>query len=545
MNCKASMQRWLAAVGAAAVLVGCGGGSDGGATAASVNTSTAVGPNCVFNSIAADCTSAPGLAPYVTFTTRSPGTADAAVNTDIMAVMSEPLEPASVTTLSLSLARDNGTIVAGTAEYDATRNALLFLPATDLVAGRYVATVDASVSDRDGQSMGRPFSWSFSVDAARRDTAEQKTIQQILDRAAYRFSIPGSIVAVRDDRGRTWTTTNGYADLSARIPMQADMRFRIGSNTKTMVASLILQLADAGRVRLDAPVNTYLASEMRDYIPNYDGNRITVRHLLNHTSGIHNFTVDPVWGDAFVSDANRQWHPLELLQVANSHARDVGAPVFGSFRYSNTNYVLLGLLIGKVSGMRYEDALLNGLLLPQSLRATYVPALGNKELLAPFSRGYYFDSTGAMFDVSTRDSSTVWSSGNVVSSIQDLVRWGELLGKASLLSPDMKTQQQQYVPMDEHLQYGLGVVRDTRANLLGHQGGMIGYTSQVYHLPDTGYTLAFFYNRTLALRDYSDVMTYDVIKSMWPSRPVGSVRTLQSVTVKLPSDKKPGYMTEY
>lgn len=520
MKWKVCFSRWLTAALAAAALAGCGGGSDSPQTTASIITSSAAGPDCVFNAGVSACSSVPGVAPYVVYTTRSPGAVDAAVNTDVMAVLSEPLAPASVTAVSLTLASENGAVVAGTAEYNTARNALLFRPAGELAGGRYVATVSANVRDLDGQLMGRPYSWSFSVDAARRDTAEQKTIQQLLDRAAFRYRIPGSIVAVRDDQGRTWTTTNGYADLTFRVPMQANMSFRIGSNTKTMVSSLVLQLADSGRVRLDAPVNTYLGDEMRAYMPNYDGNRITVRHLLNHTSGIYNFTVDPVWGEAFVSDANRQWHPLELLLVANSHARDAGAPVFGSFVYSNTNYVLLGLLIAKVSGMSYEDALLNGILIPQHLRATYSPPLGNKELLAPFSRGYYVDSAGMMFDVSMRDSSTVWASGNVISSIHDLVRWGELLGKGTLLSTRMQSERLQFVPMNDRLQYGLGVVRDTQANMLGHQGGMIGYTSQVYYLPDTGYTLAFFYNRTLGLHDYSDVMTYDVVSTLWPGRPL-------------------------
>lgn len=537
-----------ATLGALAILLaGCGGSSSSSVSVSSSLAASAGGPNCLFNATSAGCAQVVGDAPYVAYSSRSDGAVDAAVNTDIVAVMSEALDPASVTAATITVTGDDQSSVTGTTEYDATRNALVFRQSQDLGARRYTATVAANVRDTTGNQMGRAYSWTFTVNPARRDTETQRSVQQILDKAAYTYRIPGSIIAIRDDQGNTWSTTNGYADLTTRAPITTNMHFRIGSNTKTFVGTLILQLADAGKVNLDASVNTYLAAEMSAYMAAYDGNRITVRHLLNHTSGMFNFTADGAWGNAFISEPYKQYFPQELLILANNHATATNAPQFGNFSYSNTNYILLGLIIKKVSGMTYEEAVANGITIPQGLASTVVPRLGDTSVPAPLARGYWEDGeTGTLHDVTIRDSSTVWASGNMISTIADLAKWGELLGKGALLSTGMQTQRMQLVPMSDHLSYGLGIVKDVPANLVGHQGGMIGYTSQVYYVPDKGYTLAFFYNRTLALHDYSDVMTYQAVNALWPTRTVTS--SAQRAAQQRPSiatDWKPGFLMEY
>ncbi len=527
---------------------GCGGGSGGASAGLSPQGPSPQGPDCLFNAGSPECTPRADGLPFVAFTSRSDGTLDAAVNTDVVATMSEALDASSVKADSIRLVADDTSVVSGTTTYDPQRMAVVFQPAADLTPRRYTATVDAGVRDAEGNRMGRAFSWSFTVDAARRDTDPQRAVQRLLDAAAYKFQIPGSIIAIRDDQGRTWTTTNGYADIAMRTPIRSNMLFRMGSNTKTYVATVILQLVDARKVGLDDPVDKYLKDEMAAYLPNYDGGAITIRHLLQHTSGIANFTLDPDWGNAFISDPTKQYFPQELLMIANSHAKDPNAPTFGNFFYSNTNYVLLGLVIRKASGMAYEDALANAIFLPWGMEATYAPPIGVNALQEPFSRGYWEDGeTGTLHDVTLRDSSTVWSSGNLVTNIRELARWGELLGRGTLLSSATQAQRLRYVPMDDHLNYGLGIVRDSRANLVGHQGGMIGYTSQVYYVPDKRYTLAFFYNRTLALHDYSDVMTYDALAALWPDRPLQQALLLKGVPAPAPRTApfKPGFLTEY
>jgi D-alanyl-D-alanine carboxypeptidase len=527
------------------VLGGCGGGASSGTDAGLDGSGSAAGPDCLFNASSAGCQGSAGSPPYVIYSSRSDGATDAAVNTDIVATMSEPLDPASISGSSIRVVGADRLDLPGATAYDAQRRALVFRPSAELAGQTYTATVDAGVRDLEGSRMGRTYSWSFTVDVSRRDTVEQRSIQQVLDTAAYTHRIPGSIIAIRDAQGRTWKTTNGYADVAAKLPIRSDMRFRMGSNTKTFVSTLVLQLADARKLVLDEPVNTYLRPEMQSYLPAYDGDRITIRHLLNHTSGIANFTVDPGWGNSFISEPWKQYFPQELLLIANGLAARPTAPTFGEFAYSNTNYVLLGLIVRKTSGMSYEEAVANGLTIPLGLNETTAPLIGDTRLPLPHSRGYWEDTeTGTLHDVTVRDASTVWSSGNLITSISDLARWGELVGKGTLVSSSLQSQRLQFVKMDDHLSYGLGVVQDSRANLLGHQGGMIGYTSQFYHLPDTGYTLAFFYNRTLDMHDYSDVMTYDVLKILFPNRSIAP-GPLRAGTSAQGAMRKRGFMTEY
>ncbi len=463
----------------------------------------------------------PSTLPHVIYSSRSDSTLDAAVNTDIVAVFSEPLDPASVTAATVTVKGDDSVSVPGSVSYDAARNAIVFLQAGDLGAQRYTATIAPTVKDAAGNAMAQAYSWKFTVSAARRDTPVQKTLQQILDKAAYTYQIPGSIIAVRDDTGRTWTTTNGYADIVSRAPITSNMKFRIGSNTKPFVATMVLQLVDEGKIGLDAPIKSYINEEFLYYMPTYYNkpNVITVRHLLNHTSGIANFTTDPGWNQAYVNDPLKTYAVGDLLRLANGQAASATAPVFNNFAYSNTNYVLLGLIIRNASGETYEQALSRRILQPQGLLATAAPPIGDGSVPAPFTRGYFEDpETKILRDVTQRDSSTVWSSGNITSTITDLLRWGDMLGRGTLISSAMQGQRLQYKTMTANLDYGLGIVKDKGANMIGHQGGIIGYSSQVYYLPDTGYTVAFMYNRTLNLHDYSAVMTYDALNALFPGR---------------------------
>ena len=181
-------------------LVGCGGRSDTSSTRPSTTSApSSSGPNCLFNASSPECRGAKSGPPYVLYTSRSDEAVDAAVNTDIVAVFSEPLDPASVGNGSLTVMGDAKDVVAGSVEYDATRNAMVFHQSKDLSRHRYTATVAANVKDLEGNTMGRSYSWSFTVDPARRDTSEHLSIQQILDKAAYTYKIPGSIIAIRDN----------------------------------------------------------------------------------------------------------------------------------------------------------------------------------------------------------------------------------------------------------------------------------------------------------------------------------------------------------
>lgn len=483
--------------------------------------------------------------PAVTYTSRSDGALDAAVNTDVLVALSEPIRAQGSLAGLLTVRAEDGTAIAGEVSYDSDKPALRFTLSQELKGGyRYVATLSGETRDLAGNPLGQPYRWKFTVDGKRRDSDAERQLQLTLDGAAYEYAIPGALMAVRTSDGRIWTTSSGYADRDQHAPMMTDMHFRIGSNTKTLVATAVLQLVDQGLVRLDDPVNQYLANEMAAYMTAYDGNQITVRQLLNHTSGIFNFTADAEWGNAFLENPEKQYDPPELLRIANRNASSPNAPVYGQFSYSNTNYVLLGLLLYNVTGVIYEDAMRLWITNPLSLVGTYAPNTGELDMMAPYSHGYWEDtSTGILYDYTRSDPSSVWASGNMVSTISDLVVWGTHLGQGTLLSAPTQAERLKFVAMSSTLEYGLGIVRDKRVNLIGHQGGMIGYTSQVYYLPEENATLAFFYNRTLALHDYSEVMTFDALKILWPAR--FSDLEITRAPAELRPLGTPGFLMEY
>ncbi len=492
--------------------------------------------------------SAPG-APQVIYTSRSHNSQDAASNSLLLAAFNSALDAGSVDANALVVKDESDRPVAGKVRYDASMKAVVFDPTDPLAANqRYFARLSKGIKGSSGVTLGNEYCWQFKVAASRTDTEAQRQVQLIVDQSTYQYGIPGTIMSVRNADGSTWTTTSGYADITNKQPITGDMRFRIGSNTKVLVATAVLQLAGQGKISLDDPVNKYLANEMKSYMPFYDGNKITVRNLLQHTGGIYNFTLDSTWGNAFISDAFKRYFPQELLIIANNNAKNPNAPVYGTVSYSNTNYVLLGMLIKNVSGTVYEDAIEQWILKANGIRNTFVPRIGDPYVPSPYSHGYYQDSeTLTMQDVTLKDPSTVWSSGDIISTTSDLAALGMLVGRGSMITPAMQAERYKFMPFTGNLTYGLGLVKDNYANLIGHQGGMIGYTSQMYYLPDKDATLAFFYNRTLALHDYSDVMTYTVIQKLWPGRPVASgsrIENDRSFGYSGPQGK-PGLLSEY
>jgi CubicO group peptidase (beta-lactamase class C family) len=176
---------------------------------------------------------------------------------------------------------------------------------------------------------------------------------------------PGAVAFVRTTKGVRSAAT-GVASLQPRIVMRAADRYRIASVTKTFVATVVLQLAAEGRLGLDDQVERWLPG----MVPN--GRSITLRELLNHSSGLFDYDQDEAWVTARISDPGREWSPRELLAVAFSHP-----PIFApgsDWSYSNTNYILLGLVVEAATGTTLAAQLQARLFAPLALGATSFPA---------------------------------------------------------------------------------------------------------------------------------------------------------------------------
>ncbi|MEV5429208.1 serine hydrolase domain-containing protein [Streptomyces sp. NPDC052701] len=316
-------------------------------------------------------------------------------------------------------------------------------------------------------------------------------------RAAVEDGAPGVTARAQDARG-TWSAAEGVGDLATGQPRSARDRYRVGSITKTFVATVLLQLEAEGRLSLDDTVEKWLPGVVRGN--GHDGSRITVRRLLNHTSGIFNYTADPEFGrthflrDGFFEHRHDTVPPEELVAVALSHAPDFAPGT--SWKYSNTNYVLAGLVIEKVTGRPYAEEVRRRIIGPLKLRATSVPGT-RVTVPRPSSRAYSKlaeTTTGPTYDVTNLNPSIAYAAGEMISDSADLNRFYTALLRGRLLPVGQLAEMTATVPLDEKRSYGLGLMKarlSCGVTVWGHDGGIHGSASQAVTTEDGRHSLAF------------------------------------------------------
>ncbi|WP_164699799.1 serine hydrolase [Modestobacter sp. KNN46-3] len=322
----------------------------------------------------------------------------------------------------------------------------------------------------------------LSPDDAAADAARPAhALQDELDGLVADDGFPGALAAVRGPGGRVHHLTAGVGDLTTGEPVPVDGEVRIASNTKTFVATVVLQLVEEGLVDLDAPIEQYLPGLVRG--PGGDGNAITVRQLLQHTSGL------PDYDDVVVADylavQHRYVEPHQLLDIAL--ARPASFAPDAGWEYSNTNYVLAGLLVQEVTGRPIGEEITTRVVEPLDLDDTYWPHEGEQELRGAHPHGYYAPEPGAeQADVTVQDPSFGWAAGQLVASPGDLLEFFTALVDGELLGPAMLAEMQSTVPApgsaasgDEA--YGLGLQTFTLScggTAWTHGGDIPGYETR-------------------------------------------------------------------
>jgi D-alanyl-D-alanine carboxypeptidase len=299
--------------------------------------------------------------------------------------------------------------------------------------------------------------------------------------AVHDAGMPGVFAEVRDGR-RVWTPTAGVIDVQTGKPVRDGLRHRIGSITKTFVATTMLQLAGERRVRLDAPIGRYLS---RTLVPAEIGDRVTVRMLLNHTSGIGSYDTVLLKSEQDVVDLGRtDYTPEQLVRIGLS-----GAPTTG-WSYSNTNYILAGLIIQKVTGHSYRTEVSRRILQPLRLTDTYFEG-ADPEIRGPHMHAYVpWPPDGELRDFSHYNMSWAWSAGEMVSTAHDLDVFFRALLTGRLLTPALLAQMKTTVPRDpEHPEeggYGLGIywTQLPGGKVWGHDGSTIGHQTVSWHSED-------------------------------------------------------------
>ena len=292
----------------------------------------------------------------------------------------------------------------------------------------------------------------------------QAALQDVAD-AYVEAGVVGLVLAARTPQCPPIAVASGVAELASEAPLTVDHRLRIGSVTKTVTAALLLRLQEDGLVDLDAPISDYVDTT----VPKAD--EISVRQLLNHTSGIANYLNSPNFFD--IADGVRVWEPAELVQLGV----DLG-PVFDpgqGWEYSNTNYIIAGLIAEAVTGQTFGQAVRATILDPAGLDETYFD--GEEMVEGELAHGYIpgEDLTWS------HHPSAAWAAGAMVMTVGDLAKWTDALLRGPLLSDASKEEMLDVVATDnpETPYYGLGVEMPSLdvGAVVGHGGLFPGYTA--------------------------------------------------------------------
>ncbi|MFF7769977.1 serine hydrolase domain-containing protein [Streptomyces massasporeus] len=273
-------------------------------------------------------------------------------------------------------------------------------------------------------------------------------------------SLPGAAATVRDAHGR-WFGRAGHADTGTGRKRTAGEHFRGASITKTFVATVLLQLEAEGRLDLDDTVERWLPGLVHGN--GYDGSKVTLRQLLNHTSGIANHTDDPGFihdtaGPGFPEHRYDTYQPEDLVAIALKHPPRPGPQREPS--YSNTNFVLAGMVIEKATGRSYAQEITRRIIRPLKLRGTSFPGTA-PEMPKPHPVGYsrlHQDTPDAeIHDATEQNMTWLGAAGDVISTGGDLNRFQRALVKGDLLPPRQTKEMLDEVPAGHGIGYGLGV----------------------------------------------------------------------------------------
>lgn len=299
------------------------------------------------------------------------------------------------------------------------------------------------------------------------------------------FKAPGVVVGLWFPNRGTYVVARGVSDLATGTPMKTDDHFRIGSITKTFTVTALLKLVDEKQVALDDPVSKYV-----NYVPN--GKNVTLRMLANMTSGLFNYSADKGFVKKLLANPSRVWTPVELAKIGLAHPVDF-APNTG-WNYSNTNTVLLGIIIQGVTHKPIRDLFASEIFKPLGLKNTVWPT--DASLPTPYAHGITKQTPDEkQADATNWNPSWGFTAGQLTSTLGDLRVWVKSYTTGTLISPAMQKERLTWVtfpPNTDDRKYGLGIGNDH--GWLGHSGELPGYNCGAYYLPSNGTTVVIMVN---------------------------------------------------
>jgi D-alanyl-D-alanine carboxypeptidase len=283
-------------------------------------------------------------------------------------------------------------------------------------------------------------------------TQLKNNLEQVVGNAMQKYNIPGAIVGVWSPRSGDLIMSKGKADIKAGADMKSADRVRICSITKTFTITVVLELVDEGKLSLDDKLARFYPD-----IPNAD--QITIRQLCNMTAGIFNYSDDETFLKTYTEDPNKVWKPEELVSIAIAHP-----PYFSpgkGWTYSNTNSIILGMIVEKITGKDIASQIKSRLVDDLKLTNTYWPV--GTSIEGAHAHGYLGGAGEELVDgTSMFNPSGMGASGALISNLDDLKTWVLTLVNGDLLKKETQTQRTTLVPGDYdyfgiNVKYGLGI----------------------------------------------------------------------------------------
>lgn len=346
----------------------------------------------------------------------------------------------------------------------------------------------------------------------------QAALQGLIEATARELLVPGAVVLLRTPQG-DFTAASGTTQLNTKSPPRADTHFRIASNTKTMTAAVIMQLAQESKLGLNDPVSKYVPG-----VPN--GDNITIAQLLEMRCGLYNYTNDPIISATIDTDPAKVWTPAGLLAIAFAHPPNF--PPGAKYEYNNTNYALLGLVVEKVDGKPLAQAMQDRLFGPLGLQHTLLPASTVNTLPEPYSHGYLYGSSSVALvgeppyspevqaaaragtllpkDYTGVNHSNAAAAGGVISTAHDLATWIKALVAGRVLDPayqrrwlDSLKPEDPSKPEGQKYGYGIAQLSWGPNTIYFHGGETPGYNSKISYDPVNDMTLIVWTNLPVSL----------------------------------------------
>jgi len=321
---------------------------------------------------------------------------------------------------------------------------------------------------------------AVGVQAAPLPPGDQTFVDNAVADAMSKYRLPGLMIKITGPAG-SYTKTYGVSNIRTDRPLMLTDGVRMASITKSFTATAVLRLVQDGTLQLDDKLAKYVKD-----IP--FGQEITIRQLLAMRSGVYDFSDDPDFLTKFnANPLYPGWKPRQILPILRSHEPQF--PPGTQTVYTDSNYVLLGLIIEKATGKSARRVIKESVIKPLGLGHTYFPA--GPGLRAPYSHGYYAgdDNMGPVLDYTKLNPNVPWTGGGMVSTLTDLQTWGKALAKGTLLSKQLHREQLEATAFSDisanfFFGYGLGIIKF--GDWFGHDGAILGYSTVTFYEPDSG-----------------------------------------------------------